>query len=890
MHKNLILIFLFALIYFLCARLSLNLAFEKTNASPIWPPSGLAFAAVIIFGPRVLWSIFIGAVAVNLVTFQGNHQFSASIVLCSLMVGLGNTLEAYLGEKFYRSFNGEKDPLDSYQNYFKMLMVSFAACLAGALVGATSLLYNNIITFDLFRTVLATWWIGDYVGVLIFTPLILSLYSLKRYTESKENILEYTIHLVILIATSSVIFSNVGTGSILSELSFIILPLLLWMVYRFSVPYVSFAVLTISLISVFGTVNGYGPFVRSELNESLLLMQTFMGITSVTFIALAITLNKKSQPLSTDSTETEPRNVVWFTSLSFIISLAVSLFVIHVIEKKNNDLVLQRIDQQREILNSKISTELEFIVEGLNRMGRRTAKSGKVEPQSWKHDAQEYYNDYEIFKAIEWVDKDYRVQLAHPLKGNEHTIGLNLSFEPNRKSVLERSAAEETVVISDPVDLLQGGRGMVISVPVFKDADFVGFILGICEFKVLFKSFVREFENDYFVYVNIGDNLAYKSEDFYDNVFHSEGIGAFKNMKWNLKLIPKPSFLVKLGKQSNTFSIVLAFLISVLLSLTVYLVLFARSRASHLGVLNTSLRKKNEELKKEKEISQQAAVAKSDFLANMSHEIRTPMNGVLGALQLAMDSRDSEIRNYLKVIDISAKNLMDIINDILDYSKIEAGKLSLEVIPFDLSKVVSESLIIVEGKAKQQNIELRKESLLDPEKNFKGDPVRVRQILLNLLSNAVKFTTNGSVTVKTYLNQANQVCLEVIDTGIGIAKEKQKHIFEQFSQADTSTTREYGGTGLGLAITSQLVQLMDGSIEVESTIGEGTVFTVTLPLEQTDIKLVESKVDLERKYGKRVLLCEDNVSNQAIIKSLLNRLGLDVEIVGNGREAIELID
>ncbi|MCM8543497.1 MAG: MASE1 domain-containing protein [Lentisphaeraceae bacterium] len=888
-HRNLVIIFLVAVIYFVSGRLSISLAFDNTNASPVWPPAGLAFAAVLIFGRKALWGIFVGALAINLSTFSGNHPFSANVLLCSLLIGLGNTLEAYLGERFYRSFSGEESPLKTYQNYFKMLMVTFVACLLCALVATVSLLLTNLIPFDLSKTILVTWWIGDYVGILILSPLLLALANSANYFDSKEKKLEYTISLVIVIGVSSIIFSNVSQGTVLAELSFLLIPFLLWMAYRFSVPYIAAAVLIVSLISVFGTVNGYGPFVRQELNESLLLLQTFMGTISVTFVALSITLNKKFEKAGELKIEGFPKSALWFTSISFILVLAVSLFIIQEQDKKNNESIKVRMVQNHQELTKSMVNEIENIVKGLKRMASRRGYEKGLDQGAWLNDAKNYYKDG-LFKAIEWVDSSYRVRWVYPLEGNENALGVNLSFEPKRKHTLELAKKTKGSIISEPVDLLQGGRGLLITVPVFNGEEFLGYILGVFKMKSMFSNFLESYKEDYFIELSIGDIIAYKSEDFHDNFFKVSASGGFSTLKWKMTLVPKPKLLNLLGKESNSFSVILAFLISVLFSLTVYLVFYARSRARHLSQLNFSLLRNNEELNKEKEISQQAAIAKSEFLANMSHEIRTPMNGVLGALQLAMDSRDSEIRNYLKVIDISAKNLMDIINDILDYSKIEAGKLNLELIPFDMSKIVNESLIILEGKASLQKIELCTDFQIDPEQNFKGDPVRIRQILLNLLSNAVKFTSKGSVTVKTYMNSADQVCLDVIDTGIGIPLEKQKHIFEQFSQADTSTTREYGGTGLGLAITSQLVKLMDGTIEVESTIGEGAVFRVVLPLEQTDIKLVESKKDLQRKYGKRVLLCEDNKTNQAVIKETLNRLGIDVEIVDNGLEALKLID
>jgi len=889
-HKDKLVVLGIAIAYFVAARLSLSLAFEKSNASPIWPPSGLAFAAVIIFGRKALLSIFLGAIAANFVAFQGNHSFSSSIVLCSLLIGIGNTLEAYLGEKFFKSFNHDRGPLDTYQTYFRTLMVTFTACLAGALIGTFSLMITQIVPFDLFKTVLLTWWIGDYVGILIISPLLLAFTNKKILKIEKENTLEFSIHLVILVAISSVIFSSIGSGTIMAQMSFIVLPFLLWIVYRFNVLFITISVCAVSFISVFGTVNGYGPFVREELNDSLLLLQSFLGIISVTFLALSITVNQKPVQKTVSFAGFYSKFSIWLASISFIVCLGASFFVLYNIEQKKDKNVMTRIGEEIKQYNQFFKSEFDYIKNGLVRMAQRKSFIDETVKDVWMNDAQNYFEDFRIFRTVEFVDPSFRVKWLYPEEGNEYKLNLNLNFERKRQEVLEKALKSVSFTVSKPLDLLKGGRGAIFCVPIFKQAENDGFILGVIDFNKLFNRLIQDMEGNYFVEIQIADVKEYQSHDFLDNYFKHSELGDFHNLVWNLKLVPRPRFLSILGKESNVFSIVIAFLVSVLFSLSVYLVFNARHKARSLFELNEHLQVKNDELKHEKEISQQAIIAKSQFLANMSHEIRTPMNGVLGALQLAMDSSDKDIRNYLKVIDISARNLMDIINDILDYSKIEAGKLNLEVIPFDLKKLIQESLLVVEGKAKSQNLSLSAEFNIGNSNNFKGDPIRIRQILLNLLSNAVKFTEDGSVLVKVELNEAKQVSLEVSDTGVGIPEEKLEHIFEQFEQADTSTTRQYGGTGLGLSITRQLVDLMDGRIWVESKLNKGTKFCVILPLEQTEIKLVESAEDLQRRYGKKVLVCEDNETNQEVLKALLEKLGIDVEIVTNGEEAIESID
>ena len=296
-----------------------------------------------------------------------------------------------------------------------------------------------------------------------------------------------------------------------------------------------------------------------------------------------------------------------------------------------------------------------------------------------------------------------------------------------------------------------------------------------------------------------------------------------------------------------------------------------------------------------KNVAEQTAQAKAAFLANMSHEIRTPLNGVLGILELVvLQGVESKVKNQLETAIQSGRNLLAIVNDVLDFSKMSAGKLQLEQVNFSAPKLLQDIYDSFVYLAEEKNLQLKLETAGLSHCWLIGDPHRLKQILNNLLGNALKFTKQGQVAVRASSEStAEQVklTLSVTDTGIGLSKIQQQHMFDAFSQADLSTTRRYGGTGLGLTICKEIAELMQGDIQVHSVLGFGSVFTVTALLtlgkEEQPQTAVESPQNHPSLHAKRILLVEDNETNRLIGVSMLQHMQCQVETAEHGLAAIE---
>jgi len=358
--------------------------------------------------------------------------------------------------------------------------------------------------------------------------------------------------------------------------------------------------------------------------------------------------------------------------------------------------------------------------------------------------------------------------------------------------------------------------------------------------------------------------------------------------KWNIHLSKETKYM----KYFIIVILMIVFIMLIFIVINNKLKKAVIQKTKDLAELNAKLEDEIKQRTKELELktieAEKSAKAKASFLANMSHEIRTPLNSIIGFTSLLKEEElTSSARNYVNIIEKSSKSLLGIINDILDFSKIEEGKLSIEKIAFNLDEEIENIAQMFYPKANEKNI-VFKVNQQNTDVYIKTDSTRLKQVILNLLSNAFKFTDEGK-TIELFVKfENNEIFVSVKDEGIGIAKDKLEHIFEDFSQADTSTTRKYGGTGLGLSISSSLVKLLGGELKVKSEVNKGSEFYFSIPASKTTPQKKEEKIVKSQQFDHYVLLVEDNKANQMFMSVILKKLGIKFDIANDGVEAVEM--
>ena len=726
--------------------------------------------------------------------------------------------------------------------------------MPGASVGVTTLYLNHIITADNYSFSWFTWWAGDSIGVLLFTPMILLVLSTKSGLTN--------IRKAMIILPAVVIFASV-------------------------------------LLLFFWSTESRDRSITSEINET----------ANRYFLKIAERLNISDSKLSGYNAFFHSSNNVSkeeFINFSIILIDNDKVFQavgwVEIIEHKNRDYVERELSRQN---NEKVNFKEVDVKGELN-----------VAPVR---------------------DEYYSVLYIYPLEINKRAIGVNLASNENRFTALNMARRNKKPYATSPVVLaqdLERKYSYIIYLPVFRKHQktketFVGYVSGVFKVAGLFGDVVQSAkENNYGIIVtditdseNIiplfsSDGVKEKQFSSVLNVFDFGG----RSIQAEFYLDTSSGLITKNWVSWTILTggfMMVALLQSFILMIT--------------GVTESIRRevdRKTHDLNEAKKIAENANRSKSNFTANMSHEIRTPLHAVIGLINLCLKtSIDKQQKEYLDKARLASDTLLLLVNQVLDYSKIEAGKLELEVTRLDFPAVLRKLNSLFAMQFKQKGIDF---SFKLPDKiplALKGDPLRLEQILINLCGNALKFTENGSVVVDVSVQSISDTHVafdfSVIDTGIGISVEQRAGLFKPYEQADNSMSRTYGGSGLGLTICKQIVDLMGGSISVSSQEGEGSRFDIHVILEcnndnvwvdssrvlneihkdeeepyvndmksSTQVEQLEhsSKNKMNNKLqlaGLNILLVEDVMVNQLIAKSILETHGAKIIVAENGLEALD---
>ena len=826
-----------AVAYFIIAKLSLLLAFETTIAAPVWPASGVALAAVLILGYRIWPSIFVGAFLVNILTLWGMSFSPTASAIGALSAAFGNTLEPLAGAYFINRISQNGVLFNSIKDLsIFVILCSFVSTMISATIGVASfcLLRTDWAELD---SLWLTWWLGDAIGILVVTPLILMLHKQGFKALSRQRLLEVLLVSIALSISIGAVFWQIY------PLGYLIIPLLLWISLSLRRFEIGAAILLVSSITLFSTAHGVSGW---SMHKTVNFLQAYIGFTAITALFLLVNIHSETTlrtvqrqlndiieflPDATFAIDKDGRVISWNRAMEMLTGIAKE----DMIGKGDYAYSVPIFGEPRPILIDLVSMSDDspqwvsyeaihrqdsvLMAERYNPLLHRYlsgAASALIDADGNCYGAIESIRDVSDRRIAEKKLQDYQEHLEDLVKERTDTLvktneRLTLEIEERFRIEKALSSSEEKyrdlVESANSVIMRWRPDGTITFFNIFAQS-FFGYSEAEIIGRNILGTIVPEHEALGRDLSSLAADVVAKPAVYAQN--ENENIRKDGERVWlswtNRPIMDEQGKIIEILSVGNDIT--------------------ARKRSEE------ELKKILVELELAKEQAEAADRLKSAFLATMSHELRTPLNSIIGftgiILQGLVGTLNDEQKKQLGMVKNSANHLLTLINDVLDISKIEAGQLTVTSQLFDLRASVEKVTKVVQPLVESKGLILGVD--LAPEiGKMRSDQRRVEQILLNLISNAIKFTDKGEIGVKGYIKE-NAVHISVSDTGIGIKDEDLIDLFKPFQQLESGLSRRYEGTGLGLSICKKLLEHLGGEISVDSTAGKGSNFSFTLPL------------------------------------------------------------